>query len=276
MLEKFKISKNKPSSPSNYGSIETGVIQDNEFLGTFHFLANENDFRNISGKGIETRSVNIKFINTMGSNREVLNDVVDFLDGDVYISFNYWYCKAKVEGIEFKDYLLSDSYIDLKVTFKSNWVWCIDTVIEYDPEKWQQVTGDRWRDYSSQGRGYNYGYTTDINFSLDIDRQYDFDKEAYVEVTFFGECENPYIQWGIKKIGVKDNIEYGEYLTINTKEKTVYKYQSDRVVNKFYSRMKFNTHSVFDKIQLPTTITAKHGLKFRLIITKERRSPLWI
>ena len=233
------------------------------------------------GKG-GTKSVVVKLLAIEYENiRKAVDNIIDWLDGKVYLIVNDWYIEVDVHAIKFKNYVLDRRYIELEIILESSdWIWSYDHVIDYDPKIWQEnIQGENWRDYElDKGkRGYNYGYTISSNLNLRIKPKCNNSKIlASAEILLFGAATDPFVTIDNRKIGVKGSIADGEYIKIDMSEKKVTKYKTNgNTENMFAKRTKSEEYSIFDRIRLPCTVTAPKGLKFSAVITEHRRTPQW-
>lgn len=282
MYDILKISTQKPNSKLSSENLLIGnqkIVIGNIVFKAF---ANSNTLRDFEvGKG-GTKSVVVKLLAIEHENiRKAVDNIIDWLDGKVYLIINDWYIEVDVHAIKFKNYVLDRRYIELEIILESSdWIWSYDHVIDYDPKIWQEnIQGENWRDYELDNgkRGYNYGYTISSNLNLRIKPKCNNSKIlASAEILLFGAATDPFVTIDNRKIGVKDSIADGEYIKIDMSEKKVTKYKTNgNTENMFAKRTKSEEYSIFDRIRLPCTVTAPKGLKFSTVITEHRRTPQW-
>lgn len=282
MYDILKISTQKPNSKLSSDNLLIGnqkIVIGNIVFKAF---ANSNTLRDFEvGKG-GTKSVVVKLLAIEHENiRKAVDNIIDWLDGKVYLIINDWYIEVDVHAIKFKNYVLDRRYIELEIILESSdWIWSYDHVIDYDPKIWQEnIQGENWRDYELDNgkRGYNYGYTISSNLNLSIKPKCSNPKIlASAEILLFGSATDPFVTIDNRKIGVKGSIADGEYIKIDMSEKKVTKYKTNgNTENMFAKRTKSEEYSIFDRIRLPCTVTAPKGLKFSAVITEHRRTPQW-
>lgn len=118
--------------------------------------------------------------------------------------------------------------------------WLQDYNIDFP--KQEQQTGGQFLDYNI---GYNYDYTPPKTGERNIARSFPF--ESDFRMTIFGEAVNPRVTINGYTYAMLMTVEAGEYLTIDSKAKTIVLHQSDGTeVNAFDYRNKAET--VFQKI----------------------------
>ena len=160
MYDILKISTQKPNSKLSSENLLIGnqkIVIGNIVFKAF---ANSNTLRDFEvGKG-GTKSVVVKLLAIEYENiRKAVDNIIDWLDGKVYLIINDWYIEVDVHAIKFKNYVLDRRYIELEIILESSdWIWSYDHVIDYDPKIWQEnIQGENWRDYElDKGkRGYD-------------------------------------------------------------------------------------------------------------------------
>ena len=99
---------------------------------------------------------------------------------------------------------------------------------------------------------------------------------ANFEIIFYGPCSNPGIYIGDNEYTVYVDLVDGEYLVIDSKTKTIFKYmQYTTPENVFYLRDKDSY--IFERIPHGTIgITRNKTLKVDVSIFDERGEPEWI
>ena len=197
-----------------------------------------------------------------------------------YLVIGECYAEVRLVEVKFSDYLLDDYHTKLEFTFLSDdWVWYKDTVISYDPNLYANIE-DFWRDYNGNGkRGYNYGYGGSGDYESTIHPSLvnvANNSTAHVELYLYGLFDNPYIMFNGLKKGITGRLSEGDDILLSTRNKSVTLFKSNgNQENIFSRRLKDSYFSVFRKLTLPCNITVPRGLKFSLVISEERGSPLW-
>ena len=192
-----------------------------------------------------------------------------------YLFVNDWYANTQLVEIKFNNYTKRDWFIELELTFHSDdWTWYKDTKIDYNPSLYQEQHIDLWREYRNY-RGYPYGYESNANLNFNIQASFGDYAKAHAIIRLYGNSTNPFISDGIKR-GADVNLLDGDYLEINTKNKTVILHRANGYSESvFEKRMMSSDGSMFQNLLLPCTILATKGQKFDMVISEERSSPLW-
>lgn len=192
-----------------------------------------------------------------------------------YLFVNDWYANTQLVEIKFNNYTKRDWFIELELTFHSDdWTWYKDTKIDYNPSLYQEQHIDLWREYRNY-RGYPYGYESNANLNFNIQASFGDYAKAHAIIRLYGNSTNPFISDGIKR-GADVTLLDGDYLEINTKNKTVILHKANGYSESvFEKRMMSSDGSIFQNLLLPCTILATKGQKFDMVISEERSSPLW-
>ena len=120
--------------------------------------------------------------------------------------------------------------------------------------------------------GYDYDYTTPGVGTQLIEN--DSPGAAPFEMIIFGPAVNPFFYVGDQQYIVRTNVQDGEYLTINSKNKTVYRTtNTGEKINEFNNRGKVT--SIFDPIPEGTQkITWPATFGMTLTLLEERSEPV--
>lgn len=213
--------------------------------------------------------------------KEELNKITSILswqferNQEGYLFVNDWYANTQLVEVKFNNYTKRDWFIELELTFHSDdWTWYKDTKIDYNPSLYQEQHIDLWREYRNY-RGYPYGYESNANLNFNIQASFGDYAKAHAIIRLYGNSTNPFISDGIKR-GADVNLLDGDYLEINTKNKTVILHRANGYSESvFEKRMMSSDGSMFQNLLLPCTILATKGQKFDMVISEERSSPLW-
>jgi len=213
--------------------------------------------------------------------KEELNKITSILswqferNQEGYLFVNDWYANTQLVEVKFNNYTKRDWFIELELTFHSDdWTWYKDTKVDYNPSLYQEQHIDLWREYRNY-RGYPYGYESNANLNFNIQASFGDYAKAHAIIRLYGNSTNPFISDGIKR-GADVNLLDGDYLEINTKNKTVILHRANGYCESvFEKRMMSSDGSMFQNLLLPCTILATKGQKFDMVISEERSSPLW-
>lgn len=213
--------------------------------------------------------------------KEELNKITSILswqferNQEGYLFVNDWYANTQLVEVKFNNYTKRDWFIELELTFHSDdWTWYKDTKIDYNPSLYQEQHIDLWREYRNY-RGYPYGYESNANLNFNIQASFGDYAKAHAIIRLYGNSTNPFISDGIKR-GADITLLDGDYLEINTKNKTVILHRANGYSESvFEKRMMSSDGSMFQNLLLPCTILATKGQKFDMVISEERSIPLW-
>ena len=213
--------------------------------------------------------------------KEELNKITSILswqferNQEGYLFVNDWYANTQLVEVKFNNYTKRDWFIELELTFHSDdWTWNKDIKIDYNPSLYQEKHIDLWREYRNY-RGYPYGYESNANLNFNIPASFGDYAKAHAIIRLYGNSTNPFISDGIKR-GADVTLLDGDYLEINTKNKTVILHRANGYSESvFEKRMMSSDGSMFQNLLLPCTILATKGQKFDMVISEERSSPLW-
>ena len=213
--------------------------------------------------------------------KEELNKITSILswqferNQEGYLFVNDWYANTQLVEVKFNNYTKRDWFIELELTFHSDdWTWYKDIKIDYNPSLYQEQHIDLWREYRNY-RGYPYGYESNANLNFNIQASFGDYAKAHAIIRLYGNSSNPFISDGIKR-GADVSLLDGDYLEINTKNKTVILHRANGYSESvFEKRMMSSDGSMFQNLLLPCTILATKGQKFDMVISEERSSPLW-
>lgn len=213
--------------------------------------------------------------------KEELNKITSILswqferNQEGYLFVNDWYANTQLVEVKFNNYTKRDWFIELELTFHSDdWTWYKDTKVDYNPSLYQEQHIDLWREYRNY-RGYPYGYESNANLNFNIQASFGDYAKAHAIIRLYGNSTNPFISDGIRR-GADVTLLDGDYLEINTKNKTVILHRANGYSESvFEKRMMSSDGSMFQNLLLPCTILATKGQKFDMVISEERSSPLW-
>ncbi len=257
-------------------------------FGTDKLFVNENDLRDfewsvtsindkISGfkKGIVTKAIPIIIkCNSVSEGTEIRNKLFEVFEKDVrakkhgkFIIGDY-YLKCFVTGSKKAEYLISKSYMELTLT------------VQADYPEWIKETTTAFRGNSSGGDAYldySFDYPFDYKNGLEIKNINNTDFVASnFRIVIYGKAENPAIFIGGHEYSVEVDIGQGEFLTIDSIEKTVILTRNNgEKVNCFNLRNK-NSY-IFEKIPPGNSFvtTSTEGLLFDITLLEERSEPKW-
>lgn len=257
-------------------------------FGTDKLFVNENELRDfewsvtsvndkISGfkKGIVTKAIPVIIkCKSAAEGIEIRNKLFEVFEKDVRtqkhgkIVIGDYYLRCYVTGSKKAEYLISKSYMELELTVQTDYPeWTKESTIAFrgDPE-----SGAAFLDYS-------FDFPFDYKNGLEIETINNTDFVASnFRIVICGKAENPAIFIGGHEYSVDVYIEKGEYLTIDSIDKTVILTRNNgEKVNCFNLRNK-NSY-IFEKIPPGSSYvsTSIKGLIFDITLLEERSEPKW-
>lgn len=267
----------------------------NSFNETLEFgkdclFVNENDLRNfawgitsknnkISGfkKGIVTKTIPIILKCDSESEGIILrNRLFEVFEKDVLVAkhgkihIGDYYLRCFVTGSKKTEYLIHKGLMLVSLTVQTDHPeWVKETTTRYSLSA--TVNPDEQLDYSYD---YPHDYRNPTFVVTDITNE-SFTPSNFI-MTVYGTLYAPTLFIGEHKYSVGVVIDENEYLTIDSKNKTIVLTKANgEKVNCFNSRDK-NSY-IFEKIPPGTSpvITAHDGLDFDLTLLEERSEPKW-
>ncbi len=274
MLEKLRY-KNHINETLDFG-IDKLFVNENDLRDFAWSVTSKND--KISGfrKGIVSKTVPIIIkCDTEAEGFEMRNKLFEVFEKDV-LSQKYgkfiigdYYLKCYVTGSTKTEYLFSKKYMR------------IDLAVQTDYPEWIKETTTAFRgntDNNSEFLDYTHDFPIDYKNSY---TEKSINNSNFVasnfRMVFYGKVENPTIFINGHEYSVAVNVATGEYLTIDSIEKTVILTRNNgEKVNCFNLRNK--DAYIFEKIPSGTLVvtTANEGLYFDITLLEERSEPKWI
>lgn len=228
------------------------AITEKKLLFSFRGESKENCYKNLN-----------RFIAVTES------DILKKEPGRLYVGEYYMSCYI-VRG-EMSDWELDYGCID-----------CECTIVTDTPVWIREITKRFYREIDTERADHDLDFPYD--FPHDVKRT---PGSAYLEndhyapcefsVIIYGPCESPRITINNQPRQVFTSVEKNEYLTIDSKKKTIIRTREDgTTVNEFNHRQKYPAASIFEKIVTGINTVTYTGLTFDLKIFQERSEPEWI
>ncbi|MGN0339529.1 MAG: hypothetical protein ACI4D0_03435 [Lachnospira sp.] len=264
-------------------------------FGKMPYFANENELRNFKwdyssvngritsfSKGIVEKDLKVVIYSTKESEAynarnelfETLEyDVINNVRGKLYIGNYYLNCNLVASDKE--NYTPSKRRCDLDLTIVTDTpYWFLERSFNF-----------RSSSYGSEADQLDYGVFNDFPVSFPMDFQNSMIVNELInpnfidsnfELRIYGACENPSVNINDNIYRVYTTLLYGEYLVINSKEKKIYKVESDgTIVNEFNNRDRDNY--IFTKVPTGTCkVTYENVSAFDITLYEERSEPKWI
>lgn len=273
MLEKI-IYRNHLGEEVRFG--ENGVYANENDLRNFTWgVVSRNDKITSFKKGISKKSLQCMIIcHDENKGAEIRNRIFEIMEKDV-LAGKYgkmivgdYYLRCYVTESKKKDYIRDKRYM------------IVDFIVQTDLPAWIKENANVFGADSESAAGF-------LDFEYDF--PYDFKNSllngivtnaGFVESNFrmiiYGKVSNPTLYIGGHEYSVNVDVEEGEYLTIDSVEKTVILTRNDgEAVNCFNLRNKDSY--IFQKISAgDNAITSSNSqIYFDIIILDERSEPKW-
>lgn len=149
-------------------------------------------------------------------------------------------------------------------------------------------------DYWIKDSTVNFSSGTEIDFNFNADFPFEFgnfefmpteylsvldtqsNDESHFKILFFGPCSNPYITIGGNEYRLKNcALSDGEYIVIDSKSRTIYKYSKSGEKENIL-HLRFNNR-IFDKLPAgKSKVTKPNDLQVQVTAYTERSEPVWI
>lgn len=273
MLEKLRY-KNHINETLDFG-IDKLFVNENDLRDFAWSVTSIND--KISGfkKGIVSKTVPVVIkCSSAAEGIEIRNKLFEVFEKDVraqkhgkFIIGDY-YLKCYITGNKKAEYLMSKSYMEIELT------------VQTDYPEWIKETTTAIRGNSSSGDAYldySFDFPFDYKNGLEIEclNNTDFIASNF-RIVIYGKAENPAIFIGGHEYSAEVDIGQGEFLTIDSIEKTVILTRNNgEKVNCFNLRNKRSY--IFEKIPPGVSVvtTSTEGLIFDITLLEERSEPKW-
>lgn len=257
-------------------------------FGKHPLYANMNDLRDFSweikskndkisgfSKGIVSKSIPIILIcKSNAEGIEMRNKLFEVFEKDVLakkhgkIIIGDYYLKCYITDSTKANYLITKRYMQF------------DLKLQTDHPEWIKETTSEFRFDSGGGSPYldfPYDFSYDLKNSLSIE---EINNTSFVSTNFkmiiYGAVKNPTVFVGSHEYSVNVEIGQGEYLTIDSVNKTVFITKNNgEIVNCFNNRNKDSY--IFEKIPSGSSVisSTNEGLRFDITLLEERSEPKW-
>lgn len=276
MLEKLKY-KNHLGEVLSFG--EHGIFVNTNDLHDYSWetVSNNNKISAFS-KGIVDKTIPV--VIACSSEEEGLsirNKIHEICEKDV-LAMQYgrlvigdFYLKCYVKASAKSEYLISKNYMKVDMTITTDTAsWIAETTTMFRKATEQKETDGEWLDYPHD---YEFDYASELNSKTLMNHNF-IDSEF--RMIIFGGCKNPSINLGGHIYQVNAELSDGEYLTIDSIEKTIIltKYNGEKV-NKFNERNRDSY--IFERISPGEHVVVWEGsFGFDITLLEERSEPKWI
>ena len=244
--------------------------------------------------------VNQSDVRDYKKNYKIVNDKVEDIEDetrnpqfDVFIFgpdrkniANHFYEAIDIDAIRNKNGILNigDYYLDGYFVGNKKVKYANSILIHLQVEfvaggKWYKQEKKSYIQEEIEDSGLDFAYDFDYDFTLDKDNHL-IVNSSFIESDFvmkiMGEVSNPTITIADHIYSVNADVDEGEYLVINSKEKTISLVKANgEIVNMFYARNRDNY--IFEKIPVGrNSVEYNEDLNFEITLLDERSEPKWI
>lgn len=274
MLEKF-IYKNSSNEVLEFGK-DFLFVNENDLRDFAWDITSKND--KISGfkKGIVQKTIPVILkCNTEAEGLQLRNRLFEVFEKDILaekhgkIQIGDYYLRCYITGSKKTEYLVNMNYMLVTLTVqtdKPQWVKETTTVYSINTED------------AGQHLDYSYDFPYDFKNTLSNGQinNTGLTPSNFI-LTIFGQTQSPILFISGHKYAVDVLVNSGEYLTINSVDKTIILTKSNgEQVNCFNARDKDSY--IFEKIPVGVNIatTANQQIYFNITLLEERSEPKWI
>lgn len=278
MLEKFQY-MNHVGEIFNFGS--SGIFVNTSELHDYEWKVNSvgNRISSIS-REVSTRKLPVVIMcNSEAEGIAARNKLLEVVEKDVLamkhgkIVIGNYFFKCFVTQSKKSNYLISKKLMELDLLLTSDFpYWVKETTTSFQAENQPMLlsAGLGGLDFS-----YDFPYDFFNNISTTILSNPGFVPSNF-RLIIYGSTENPSININGHVYQVNCSVDYGEYLTIDSVNKTIQLTKGNgEVVNYFNERNK--TSYIFEKIPVgQCSVTWDGNFGFDVVLLEERSEPKWI
>ena len=260
-------------------------------FGQDGFFVNENDLRDFTWgytsknnrissfqKGVVKKTLNVIIACTSEEDglakRNILFEICEkdvLANNHGKIIIGAYYMKCFVIGSKKTEYLYNDHTMKVKLTVVTDFpVWVKESTTIF------RVEGEGG---STEGLYLDYPYDFPFDYAYELAMQ-NLINEGFVATNFrlviYGSCSKPRIFIGGHEYLINTDVGNGEYLVIDSSEKTIMLVRSNgEMENRFNSRNR--SSYVFEKIPVgANAVTWEGDFGFDVTLLEERSEPKWI
>jgi hypothetical protein len=193
-------------------------------------------------------------------------DVLTMQPGRFWIGDYYLTCYIQ-KSVKKK---YSDSGRRIKITLTAvsdNPIWQREVAKDFEPEN----------DAEKTGKDYNFEYAYDYMMGLSLNTLTNSSiADTDFILTIYGTANSPKVYISGHEYSVNTDIGAGEYLTINSQQKTIQLTKSNGKTQNLFSKRNRDSY-IFEKIPSGISkVSADGDFRFNITLLEERGEPLWI
>jgi len=273
MLEQLKY-KNHINEVFEFG--KDGIFVDTNDLHDYEWKVTTKGSRIASlGYAVSKRTLPITIIcETEEQGIEARNRLFEVVEKDALamkhgqIIIGNYYFKCFVTKSQKSNYLITKRHLKLKLTLTTDFpYWVKETTFSF-----------RKTDDSASGEGLDFSFDYPYDYASEISSQ-NLNNTGFVGTNFrmiiYGACVNPSVYIAGHQYNVNCTVGAGEYLTIDSVNKTITLTGVDGTVTNMFNLRNRDSY-IFEKIQPGSnTVTWEGDYGVDLILLEERSEPKW-
>jgi len=209
---------------------------------------------------------------------EIRNKLTEYMEKDILslkqgkLIIGGYYLKCYITSNKKTNYLISDNYINLELTVVTDYpYWIKENNYNFMKVTESEIITDK--------RNLDFNYDFDYDYTSNLLNK-TLDNTSFTSSNFkliiYGPVDNPNVIINGNVYNVDVKIEEGEYLTIDSKNKTIILTDiKGNTTNEFNNRNRDNY--IFEKISNGNNKVKWNGeFGFDVVIYEERSEPKWI
>ena len=250
-------------------------INENDLHDFAWTIASKNDRRSSFKKGIVKRTLPVILAcATDSSGIEARNDLFEICEKDV-LSEKYgkliignYYLKCYITESKSSKYTYTNRYAKITLTVQTDLPkWVKESTTRFGIEK---SNAGRNLDYEND---FPYDYVSNILSKKLINADF---TDSNFRILVYGACENPSVTINGHLYSVNVAINSGEYLLIDSVEKTILLYRTDGSTENCFKYRNRDSY-VFEKIPPgELSVLTSSSFSFDVTVLEERSVPKWI
>lgn len=243
----------------------------------------ESDKISLFERGIVTKTIPVVVAcSTEKQGLKAINELMELTEKDILakepgkLFINDYYLNCYIKGSSKTNYLVKKGYLEAKLELVSDQAqWVSETKFHFQ----YGANGTELLTLGNEGQNLDYPYDYPYNYASTITATDIVNKgfaSSEFKMVLYGSCSNPAIYINEHKYALNTSIVGGEYITIDSKKKTIILTKRDGTkVNCFKDRDKGSY--IFEKIPSGSSAVTWEGLyEFDVILLEERSEPKWI
>lgn len=203
-------------------------------------------------------------------------DVLAVQHGRIFVGD--YYLKCFISGSKKRNYLINKEYLEATITITTDYPqWVKESTMSFRTDG-SVVSDGSGTSTSSGSHNFDYNYDFPYDYTSRL-KDKGLNNTGFVGTNFkliiFGPVTNPTVFISDHTYQVKTPVLDGEYLTINSLEKTIYLTQHDGTMVNCFNQRNRDAY-IFEKIPPGiNTVTWNNAFRFDVTLLEERSEPKW-